>query len=251
MFGAAEISSKGADVIVMETAEPFGEFPQMDDIDAVLQRERSPLLSLPPELLQNILYHMDASTCFVSLLSCTTIFEATQSKRVLLRHLNRMPGLKLGLDSELAALTLFESFRRRAAKQLTAAGILANVARYAPCDDITKITKSAFSPGKPVLMATAHSHGQVRIYELSERYLRLKAELQTDPGFDEELNRDYHMEILRLEFSPDKDLAVLCRPKSARVKGSPIFEDSTTEDKDARSILKLVGSISLLHYTKS
>lgn len=85
-----------ADVTVMETEDPFEEYPQMENIDAVLQRERSPLLSLPPEILQNILYHMDAATCFVSLLSCTTIYEAAQTKRVLLRHLNRMPGLRLG-----------------------------------------------------------------------------------------------------------------------------------------------------------
>ena len=38
---------------------------------------------------------------------------------------------------------------------------------------------SALIPGKPTLLATAHGHGQVRIYELTEKLVRQKAELRT------------------------------------------------------------------------
>ena len=232
---------KGADVTVMETHDPFEEFPQMENIDAVLQRERSPLLSLPPEILQNILYHMDAPTCFVSLLSCTTIYEAAKTKRVLLRHLNRMPGLRLGLDSDLAALSLFESFRKRAAKSLCAAGVLANISKYVPNPDLTNITLSAISPGKPVLMATAHEHGEIHIYELSERYVRLKVALRTETELDQEFQ--YYMEVLRMTFSRDKDLAVLCRPRRPRYKPSPFGEDEECQSQEDTYRLKLVGLV--------
>ena len=39
---------------------------------------------------------------------------------------------------------------------------------------------SALIQGKPTLLATAHGHGQVRIYELSEKLVRQKAELRTE-----------------------------------------------------------------------
>ena len=38
---------------------------------------------------------------------------------------------------------------------------------------------SALIQGKPTLLATAHGHGQVRIYELTEKWVRQKAELRT------------------------------------------------------------------------
>ena len=231
---------KGADVTVMETQDPFEEYPQMENIDAVLQRERSPLLSLPSEILQNVLYHMDAATCFVSLLSCSTVFEAAQTKRVLLRHLNRMPGLRLGLDHELATLDLFEAFRRRASKSLCAAGVLANISKYIPSPDLTNISQSAISPGKPVLMATAYQYGEINIYELSERYVRLKVALQTETELDREFNQEYYMEVLKMAFSRDKDLAVLCRPKMPGHEPSPFAEDTEDQSQGDTHRLKLV-----------
>lgn len=121
----------------METELPFDGYPHsMEDLDAILAIERSRLLSLPTELLQYILLGMDTATYFTSLLSCKTVFEAAQSRRVVLHHLNRLPGLRLGLET-LDSLNLFESLRKRCAKSMVAAGVLADITRYAPTDDLT------------------------------------------------------------------------------------------------------------------
>lgn len=243
MAGPQGSSTKEVAVTVMETEDTLDEGLQKEGVDAQLRREQSPLLSLPPELLENILYHMDAATCFVSLISCKRIFEAAQTKRVLLRHLNRMPGLRLGLDHNLATLNLLESFRRRATKSLCAAGILANISRYAPNDDLTNITRSAISPGRPVLMATAHQYGEIRVYELSERYVRLKAELTTDLEYDRKSGEEYHMEVLRMDFSRDKDLSVLCRPDLTGSKAALFVDEAESFSKEDQSTLRLVGRI--------
>lgn len=74
-------------------------------------------------------------------------------------------------------------------------------------------------------MATAHDHGEVNIYELSKRFIRLKAELRTETLFDEEHQLDYFMEIVKMAFSHDKDLAVLCRMKAVVETPSPISDE--------------------------
>lgn len=105
----------------------------------------------------------------------------------------------------------------------------------------------ALFSGKPTLLATAHEYGQVRIYELTETYVRQKAELRIRLQWDDELQRNYHMEILRMAFSNDRDLAVLCRPKQ------PKFEPKLFPDNDEgkppeipKHKLKLVSEISYL-----
>ena len=99
--------------------------------------------------------------------------------------------------------------------------------------------KSVLIPGKPTLLATAHEHGQVRIYELTDKWVRQKAELRTEEQFDKELHVNYHMEILRMAFSSDRDLAVLCRPKMPKIQPTP-FADGV--EPKARHILKLVST---------
>ena len=102
--------------------------------------------------------------------------------------------------------------------------------------------KSALIPGKPTLLATAHQHGQVRIYELTEKYVRQKAELRTQEQFDEELHINYRMEILRMAFSNDRDLAVLCRPKLPKTEPTP-FADQGEPGPNKRHVLKLVSTL--------
>ena len=101
--------------------------------------------------------------------------------------------------------------------------------------------KSALIPGKPTLLATAHHHGQVRIYELTEKYVRQKAELRTQEQFDEELHINYRMEILRMAFSNDRDLAVLCRPKLPNTEPTP-FADQGESGPSKGHVLKLVST---------
>ena len=102
--------------------------------------------------------------------------------------------------------------------------------------------KSAIIPGKPTLLATAHQHGQVRIYELTEKYVRQKAELRTQEQFDDELHINYRMEILRMAFSNDRDLAVLCRPKMPKTEPTP-FADQGEAGPSKHHVLKLVSTI--------
>ena len=195
---------KAPEVFVTETQDPSMEEHQIEEMEDPPDFEMSPLLNLPAEILQNILFYMDSATYFTSLHSCRTIFTAAQSRRVALHHINRLPGLRLGLEN-LDNMNLFDSLRRRAAKGMCGAGVLANITTYAPTDDLHNLSKAVFSykSEKHPLLATAHDYGQVHIYELyeTENYVRLKAELRTETFFDDVFNRDYHMEILRMAFS--------------------------------------------------
>lgn len=229
------------EVTMMEIDDdPFDEYPDMEDIDAKLAIERSRLLCLPVEVLQLVLLNMDAATYFTSLRICKTVFEAAHSRRVILHHLNRLPGLRLGLES-LDNGELLTSFRRRAAKALCAAGTLANITRYAPSDDLV-LSRTIFYPGKTLLMATAHEHGVVNIYEISSGWqIRQKAELRTQTLFDDELRQNYRMEVVKMAFSGEKDLAVLCRARRALTPIVPIkraspSSDSSDDEEESTSI---------------
>lgn len=113
---------KAEEVVTVEDASPFDEFPEMMDIDNVLAKERSMLLGLPAEILQHVLFHMDTGAFFIILLSCKIINGAAHAKHVLLHHLNRMPGLRLGLN-DIDTSALFDLFRKRAARSLMGAGV--------------------------------------------------------------------------------------------------------------------------------
>ena len=115
-------TTKREEIITIEDANPFNEFPEMMDIDNVLAKERSMLLGLPAEILQHVLYHMDTGAFFIILLSCKIIFGAAHSKSVLLHHLSRMPGLRLGLQDQ-GSLELLGIFRKRAARGFYGAGV--------------------------------------------------------------------------------------------------------------------------------
>lgn len=223
------IIMKAPEIFVSETEEPFEEYAQtMENRDATVAIERSFLLSLPAEVLQNVLFHMDHATYFTCLLSCKTVFQAAQSRRTILHQLDRMLGLRIGYGN-LDSLNLFGLFRRRAAKSIVAAGVLADITRYAPSDDLTNISRTVISPGRPTLIATAHDHGEVNIYELSRKTVRFKAELRTETYFDEHLQLGYHMEIFKMAFSPDKDLAVLCRMRMSKEVPSPVAHGGDCE----------------------
>ena len=220
---------KAPEVSVSEIEEPSEKYAQtMKSRDAVSAIERSFLLGLPAEVLQNILFHMDHATYFTCLLSCKTVFQAAKPRRIVLHHLHRMLGLRLGFEN-FDSLTLFESYRKRAAKSMVAAGVLADITRYAPSDDLTNISKTVISPGRSTLIATAHDHGEVNIYELSKKNVRFKAELRMETYFDEQLQLGYNMGIVKMAFSPGKDLAVLCRMRTPKEVPSPIAHGGDRE----------------------
>ena len=233
---------KTPEVIVMETDDPVGETAKEEKgADELPAEEESPLLSLPSEILQNILVNMDSATYFISLLSCRTVFGAAQSRRVVLHHLNRLPGLRLGLEN-LDSVNLFESFRKRAAESLSGAGVLADVTTYESSDDLVNISRTVFSPSKSPLMATAYERGQVSIHELrlTKPRIRLKSELRTETYFDEEFQCNYAMEIVKMTFSHEEDLAVLCRTKTAKEAPSPFPKDKISDLQSPRRLYKLV-----------
>ena len=233
---------KTPEAIVMETDNPVGETSQEDKgADELPAEEESPLLSLPSEILQYILVNMDSATYFISLLSCRTVYEAAQSRRVVLHHLNRLPGLRLGLEN-LDSLNLFESFRKRAAESLSGAGVLADITTYESSDDLVNISRTIFSPGESPLMATAYERGQVSIYELrlTKPRIRLMSELRTETCFDEEFQCNYAMEIGKMAFSHEGDLAVLCRTKTAEEAPSPFPKDNIFDLQSPRRLYKLV-----------
>lgn len=113
---------KAQEVVIVNEAGPLEEDSEMKDAPDVIETEKSLLLSLPAEVLQLVLFHADTGALLTSLTSCKTVFDAAQAKHVLLQHLNRMPGLRLGLN-DLDTSTLFDIFRQRAAKGIYAAGV--------------------------------------------------------------------------------------------------------------------------------
>src|SRR5271170_5614483 len=64
------------------------------------------ILSLPPEILQHLLYTVTTPTFLQLTLTCRNFFRlASRSRAVLLHHLHQLPGLKLGLSDHLSVAT--------------------------------------------------------------------------------------------------------------------------------------------------
>lgn len=51
------------------------------------------------EILQLICHHMDIDSFFVALQTCKPFFSIGQYRRLLLRQIGRIPGLRLGLEN--------------------------------------------------------------------------------------------------------------------------------------------------------
>ena len=78
------------------------------------------LLDLPPEILQQLLLYCTTPSFFHAIRSCKCIFRlAASSRAVLLHHLERVPGITLGLQSStISNDDLFRTLRRRGAAHL-------------------------------------------------------------------------------------------------------------------------------------
>lgn len=188
----------------------------------------SPLLGLPLEVLQTITWYMDAGTFFASLLTCKQVFEAAKCRPNLLRHLHNLPGFRLDLK-DISVLGQLLHFRRRAAANGCAAGVLADVTTFSQTSR-TSLSNAAFSPrgssqaGRPNFLATAHEGGFVHVYDLGEHHVRLESVLHI-PSED---GNPHPMEVSRLAFGPDShDLAVLyrdilCREETSVNEGLPV-----------------------------
>ena len=203
--------------------------------------QESALLDLPLEVFQTITWHMDVGTFFTSLLTCKHFLAAGQSRRNIFKHLNKLPGLRLGLD-DLTTPDLLLLFRKRAAESGCAA-VLADITRYRPAPRTT-VSNAVFSPanlsqpGSLAQLATIHGDGILRIYDLAKHHVRLKAELHIRP----EDENDSRIQILKISFSPSsRDLAALYRHRAS--SGSSLvspFIDNFSPFTPRHQIYKLV-----------
>ena len=171
----------------------------------------SALLRLPNELLQLITKHMDTGTFFASLLTSKRFLEVALSRSLLFHHLNRLPGLTLGLG-DLPTPDLLFFFRRRAAQSGCAAGALANVTKYAHqpgMGNAVFVPSDLSQPGNMAQLITISWDGVLQIYDLAADYVRRRVELHIRPEGDCSSTR---FEVLKVSFSPSsRDLAVLYR----------------------------------------
>lgn len=199
------------------------------------KRNPSNLLSLPPEILQTIGWHMDASAFYTSLLTCKRFMEVATCRPNILRHLYNLPGIQLGLN-DIPTAQLLLVFRKRATECLCGAGVLADVRRWNPVPSMASFSKAIFSPGPPPQFATAQDFAMVRVYELTSHHVRLKAELQT---YAWEAGDISALDIIKMAFSSSLDLAVLYRARKPikKHKVSPFVDELAETDKQ---MLKLV-----------
>ncbi len=184
-------------------------------------RQDSAFTRLPNELLQLITKHMDAGTFFASLLTSKKFLEIALCRPLLFHHLNRIPGLTLGL-TDLPTPDLLVFFRRRAAQSGCAAGALANVTKYAHQPGMSSavfIPSDLSQPGNLAQLVTFQWDGVLQIYDLAEDYVRRRVELHIRP---EGGCPNTRFEILKVSFSPSsRDLAVLYRQRENRHNTSP------------------------------
>lgn len=192
------------------------------------------LLDLPVEILQLIAWHMDVATFYTSLLTCKKFMDAAKARRIILRHVQHLPGLRLGFE-HMSTLQLWDLFRKRAAESLCGAGVLADIKSYAPtqsgvrshpqgsrpgeqpkrkyrCDAGSngyKVSKPAFSLALPAQVAMADDLGVIRVFKLDDRGIRLSSELHPQPlNFSDPCD----VAVLKMAFSSGNDLAILYQP---------------------------------------
>ncbi len=206
------------------------------------QKETVSLLDLPLEILQLITWHMDTSTFYTSLLTCKKFLHAAECRQNILRHLLRLPGLRLGLH-DVSTPQLLSIFRKRAAMSLCGAGVLADIKRYAPIPSNVSLGKAVFSAGYPAHLAIAQNFHIVHIYDLNYTSVRLKTELQSIFPHSSAVNDEY--DVVKMAFSSTRDLAILYKPKVP--VGMPANSPFVKNIKTVTNVLKLVT----FHYTYS
>lgn len=187
-------------------------------------KQNSAFLQLPDELLQIITKYMDTGTFFASLLTSRRFLELALSRILLFHHLERIPGLTLGL-TDLPTPDLLLFFRKRAAQNGCAAGALANVTKYAHQSPGITMSNAVFIPSDPsqtgnlAQLVTTRYDGVLQIYDLAKDHIRRRVELHIRPEGGCSSTR---IEILKVSFSPSsRDLAVLYRQKEHSRDASP------------------------------
>lgn len=172
-----------------------------------------PLLQLPIEIFQLIQLHMDASTFFISLLTCKHFHKTATSTALLVSHLENLPGIRLGFE-DFNVKDLRSLFQRRAADSGQAAGVLADVCHFDGGTRCIMSKSTALSRNEQiprsshyVVMAVPFRDGTIQLFEVTNRLVRKRELLEIHQDDDYRGEIRFH----QLAFAPgSRDLAVLC-----------------------------------------
>lgn len=208
------------------------------------------LLDLPFETLQLIAWHLDVATFYTWLLTCKRFMHVAKARRIILHHLQNLPGLRKGLE-RMPTLQLWDLFRRRAAESLCGAGVFADIKSYVSTQFSIqsdsrgsgpgeqperkyrsnvdpkryKVSKPVFSLTRPAQVALADDLGIIRVFRLDDPGIRLTSEVH--PPSDV-FGDSCDVVVLMMAFSIRNDLAVLYQPLE-QIKipnSSPFYQQS-------------------------
>ncbi|KAI9872995.1 MAG: hypothetical protein M1830_000955 [Pleopsidium flavum] len=190
------------------------------------------LLQLPPEIIQNILWHMDPGTLLVSLFVCKRLYRIANSKHVMQHQLLSLPGLNVGLE-DLSTAGALRQYRLRALSSLCGSDVLSQVTSYSPGRHKIDVRQCVFCPGG---VAIAYQHRSViKLYDFRGERIHPMAELRPHLLQDDE--QGCHIELLKLAFSQDRDVVGLYRYTPHEGNGGPFVAEAVEK---ARHTLKLV-----------
>ena len=182
-----------------------------------------PALPLPPEIVDRIFWHLDVGSYFVTLMTCKQFWVVASSRRNLLRQIQRIPGLRNGLEN-LSTRDLFIEFRRRACKAACGSEVMADV-KGAPIPSgsihsmSTMTTFQSRLGRSTVVLAIPHHDASVAIYSVSKDDVNLIETVRYCGP-----NNQFDISIHALSFSRYDLLGVLygqddwCCPKGAKKK---------------------------------
>lgn len=193
------------------------------------------LLDLPPEVLQNILWHVDPGTLLVCLFVNQKFLELAHSKRILLHQLRSIPGLTVGIE-DLNTYDAFMLFRRRATQNLCGSSVLAQLTKYQTGRRKVNVPLCVFYAGDPACLAvTYRGRAVLRLYDFKEERIRPKIDLNAHLFQGEE--SDGHIELLKVAFSETRDVAGLYAYTPHIGNGGPLVMDAIARSK---CVLRLV-----------
>jgi hypothetical protein len=141
-----------------------------------------PLLDLPPEILQQSLLFCTTPSFFHAIRTCKELFQVAESSRaVLLHHLDRVPGITLGLqDPTISTKALFLTLRRRGSAHLFGLSISAD------CNDIYAgygtIDSNASWLADNTYALVLRGSFRVRLYDIENTSCKLKYETVGGPS---------------------------------------------------------------------
>lgn len=203
------------------------------------------LLNLPTELLAQVLRQLEPDEFYVFLFVCkVTRSTALTTKSVLLAQLHALPGIKEGLE-DLSTERLAVEYRKRATQNLCGMNVFADVAKFAPRFTNIKIKECVFLQRcHPRLAVVLRDEPAVRLYTLFEDHFRFEAELR--PEDCNPHTGGAEMDVVKVAFSEDEDVAVLYQYKLPATTDDEIKRSSFVEEARRQSM----NTLQLVCYKK-